>query len=57
MGLMRELSIKTDSKIVLLVLDGLGGVPSSDGETELEAAIPRNWTPWPHAPSWASPVP
>ena len=37
LGLMRELSIKTDSKIVLLVLDGLGGVPGPDGETELEA--------------------
>jgi 2,3-bisphosphoglycerate-independent phosphoglycerate mutase len=38
LGLMSELSITTDSKIVLLVLDGLGGVPGSDGETELEAA-------------------
>jgi 2,3-bisphosphoglycerate-independent phosphoglycerate mutase len=38
LDLMRELSITTDSKIVLLVLDGLGGIPGSDGETELEAA-------------------
>jgi 2,3-bisphosphoglycerate-independent phosphoglycerate mutase len=37
---MRELSVKTDSKIVLLVIDGLGGLPveGSDGKTELEAA-------------------
>lgn len=40
--LMRELSISTDSKIVLLVLDGLGGLPNSDGETELEAANTPN---------------
>ena len=41
---MRELSVKTDSKIVLLVLDGLGGLPveGSDGETELEAANTPN---------------
>lgn len=35
---MRELSVSTDSKIVLLVMDGLGGLPNSDGKTELEAA-------------------
>ena len=41
---MRELSVKTDSKIVLLILDGLGGLPvqGSDGETELEAASTPN---------------
>jgi len=32
-----ELSIETDSKIILLVLDGLGGLPVK-GKTELEAA-------------------
>ncbi len=44
LDLMRELSVKTDSKIVLLVLDGLGGLPveGSDGETELEAADTPN---------------
>ena len=36
-----ELSISTDSKIVLLVLDGLGGLPI-DGKTELEAAHTPN---------------
>ncbi|HZY64761.1 MAG TPA: 2,3-bisphosphoglycerate-independent phosphoglycerate mutase [Rubrobacteraceae bacterium] len=40
--LMRELSIPTDSKIVLLVLDGLGGLPNEDGKTELEAANAPN---------------
>lgn len=35
---MRELSVSTDSKMVLLVLDGLGGLPNEDGLTELEAA-------------------
>ena len=41
---MRELSVKTDSKMVLLVLDGLGGLPveGSDGKTELEAAETPN---------------
>ena len=43
LDLMRELSVKTDSKIVLLVLDGLGGLPMEpDGETELEAANTPN---------------
>jgi 2,3-bisphosphoglycerate-independent phosphoglycerate mutase len=44
LDLMHELSVKTDSKIVLLVLDGLGGLPveSSDGKTELEAASTPN---------------
>lgn len=32
-----ELSVKTDSKIILLVLDGLGGLPV-EGQTELETA-------------------
>jgi 2,3-bisphosphoglycerate-independent phosphoglycerate mutase len=43
LDLMRELSVKTDSKIVLLVVDGLGGLPlDPDGETELEAANTPN---------------
>ncbi len=40
---MRELSVPTDSKIVLLVLDGLGGLPNDDGRTELEAANTPNF--------------
>ncbi len=36
---MRELSVNTTSKIVLLVVDGLGGLPMEPGgQTELEAA-------------------
>ncbi len=35
--LARELSVQTDSKIVLLVIDGLGGLPWN-GKTELETA-------------------
>jgi 2,3-bisphosphoglycerate-independent phosphoglycerate mutase len=43
LDLMRELSVKTDSKIVLLVLDGLGGLPlDPSGQTELEAADSPN---------------
>jgi 2,3-bisphosphoglycerate-independent phosphoglycerate mutase len=43
LDLMRELSVKTDSKIILLVLDGLGGLPlDPSGPTELEAANSPN---------------
>lgn len=42
LDLMRELSVPTDSKIVLLVLDGLGGLPNDVGQTELEAANTPN---------------
>jgi 2,3-bisphosphoglycerate-independent phosphoglycerate mutase len=42
--LMQELSIKNDTKIVLLVLDGLGGAPMEPGgPTELEAARTPNF--------------
>ena len=41
--LMKELAIQNESKIVLLVLDGLGGVPMEPGgPTELEAAHTPN---------------
>ena len=40
---MRELSVQTESKIVLLVVDGLGGLPMDPGgSTELEAANTPN---------------
>ncbi len=42
LDLMRELSVSTDSKMVLLVLDGLGGLPNEDNRTELEAADTPN---------------
>jgi 2,3-bisphosphoglycerate-independent phosphoglycerate mutase len=35
--MIKEISIKTDSKILLLVIDGVGGLPL-DGKTELERA-------------------
>jgi len=38
LDLMGELSVKTPSKIVMVVSDGLGGLPGPDGVTELEAA-------------------
>lgn len=42
--LMKELSIKNDSKIVLLVVDGVGGAPMEPGgPTELEAARTPNF--------------
>jgi 2,3-bisphosphoglycerate-independent phosphoglycerate mutase len=44
LNLMRELSVSTDSKIILLVLDGLGGLPMDPfGRTELEAANAPNF--------------
>jgi len=40
--LLRELSVTNDSKILLLVIDGLGGLPNESGRSELEQAnIPQ----------------
>jgi 2,3-bisphosphoglycerate-independent phosphoglycerate mutase len=36
--LLRELSIPNDTKILLLVIDGLGGLPNDSGRSELEQA-------------------
>ena len=40
--LMKELHVPSDKKIVLLVMDGLGGLPGPSGKTELEAAATPN---------------
>ncbi|MGC9348108.1 MAG: 2,3-bisphosphoglycerate-independent phosphoglycerate mutase [Anaerolineae bacterium] len=42
LDLMRELSIPGETKMVLLVLDGVGGLPGPEGLTELEAAKTPN---------------
>ncbi|MDI6780887.1 MAG: 2,3-bisphosphoglycerate-independent phosphoglycerate mutase [bacterium] len=36
--LIEQLSVVTDSKIALIVIDGLSGIPDSKGKTELETA-------------------
>ena len=42
LDLLRELSIPNDTKILLLVIDGLGGLPDASGRSELEQAnIPK----------------
>ena len=43
LDIIKDLSLKTDSKIVMLVLDGLGGLPNPEtGRAELEAARTPN---------------
>ncbi len=42
LALLRELSVPNDTKILLLVIDGLGGLPNESGRSELEQAhIPQ----------------
>jgi 2,3-bisphosphoglycerate-independent phosphoglycerate mutase len=42
LDLLRELTIPADTKILLLVIDGLGGLPDESGRSELEQAnIPK----------------
>ncbi|MCE5251734.1 2,3-bisphosphoglycerate-independent phosphoglycerate mutase [bacterium] len=41
-NLLSELKVKTDTKILLMVMDGLGGLPGPKGLTELEAASTPN---------------
>ncbi len=40
--LFEELTVKNEKKIVLAVMDGLGGIPYRDGKTELEMAKTPN---------------
>lgn len=42
MGVIEELVQRNNSKILLVVLDGLGGLPVKDGKTELELANTPN---------------
>src|SRR4029077_15726422 len=38
LDLLRELSVTNDTKILLVVIDGLGGLPNESGRSELEQA-------------------
>lgn len=38
LDLLRELAVPNDTKILLLVIDGLGGLPNETGRSELESA-------------------
>jgi 2,3-bisphosphoglycerate-independent phosphoglycerate mutase len=40
--LLKELSIENETKIIMLVIDGLGGLPGVDDQTELESAHTPN---------------
>jgi 2,3-bisphosphoglycerate-independent phosphoglycerate mutase len=42
LDLIRQLSIPADSKVVLCVMDGLGGMPGPRGRTELQEASTRH---------------
>ncbi|MDI6785663.1 MAG: 2,3-bisphosphoglycerate-independent phosphoglycerate mutase [bacterium] len=40
--IIKKLSLKNDAKIIMVVIDGLGGIPGKDGKTELETAQTPN---------------
>ncbi|NLK18832.1 MAG: phosphoglycerate mutase, partial [Synergistaceae bacterium] len=42
MELLKRLSFDNGNKMILLVMDGLGGLPGPEGKTELEAASTPN---------------
>jgi len=42
LDLMKELHVYSDKKIVMLIMDGLGGLPGDNGKTELESAHTPN---------------
>ena len=43
LNVITSLQAEADTKVVLLVMDGLGGLPGPDGKTELEAARTPNF--------------
>ncbi len=40
--LVKKLHVKNNTKLILLVFDGIGGLPMKDGKTELESAVKPN---------------
>jgi len=42
MEVLKSLAVEAPTKIVMLVIDGLGGLPDKDGMTELERAVTPN---------------
>jgi hypothetical protein len=49
----KALARPAKTKVVLVVMDGVGGLPRPfDGKTELEAAQMPTWTSWPPRGRW-----
>ncbi len=42
MDILKNLATDNGKKMILLVMDGVGGLPGPDGKTELEAAATPN---------------
>ncbi len=41
-NVLKNISVKNDNKIILIIMDGVGGLPVKDGKTELELANTPN---------------